>query len=103
MRALLAIALVACGNYPGSPESSLAQPNTHQACARAVRCGVFAESEYSACVACLEHVDPVVLNKLREEYGDLPPLDQVDCDTLRTVCSETTNVAECVHEKWYGA
>jgi hypothetical protein len=101
-RTLMRLALLflaACGSAP----VALVQPNTHTACARAVRCGTFAESEYGACVACLEHVDPVVLNKLREEYGELPPLEQVDCDTLRTVCEDTTNIASCVRGKWWGA
>jgi hypothetical protein len=98
MRAAL-LMLVACGSAPVA--QSPLPPNTHQACMRAVRCQVFAEHEFYACVNCLEHVDQVLLAKLREEYGDLPPLDQVDCDTLRVVCDETTNIAQCVHEGWY--
>lgn len=70
---------------------------------RAVRCGTFSESEFDACVNCLEHIDPIAIAKLREEYGDLPPLDQVDCRTLGWVCEEATNIAMCVTKRWYGS
>ena len=30
-------------------------------------------------------------------------LDQIDCDTLWNVCNDTTNVAACVREQWWGA
>lgn len=91
--------LAACG----PSRVAIVEPNTHQACMRAVRCQVFAEHEFSACVACLEHIDRELLAKLRREYGDLPPLDQIDCDTLRYVCDDATNIAQCVREGWWGS
>lgn len=96
----LSLFFMACG---GEPREVVMQPNTHTACYRAIRCGVFSPDELTACVNCLEHVDPVVLHQLREAYGDLPPLETVDCDTLYTVCTDSTNVALCVREKWWGA
>ncbi len=98
MRVLL-LMLAACGSSATATAKAIL-PNTEQACLRAVRCQVFAEYEFSQCVACLEHADQILLAKLRAEWGDLPPLEQVDCETLRYVCDEMTNIAQCVRERW---
>jgi hypothetical protein len=81
--------LAACGGVEIKP------PNTAQACARAVECGALEDA--SACVACLEHVRPELL----ELADDLPSLDTLDCATL-TLAVRTTNLPACVAERWYG-
>ncbi len=99
---LLWAAASGCGAAAISVVTPLS-PNVEHACMRAVRCQVFAEHEFNTCVNCLEHIDYDLLTQLRKDYGDLPPLDEVDCDTLLEVCNEMTNVAQCVHEQWYGS
>lgn len=96
--------LAACGQGQAMVAERPIPPNTQHACMRAIRCQVFAEHEYQACVNCLEHVDKELLAQISADWGGLPPLDQVDCDTLAYVCREdVTNVAMCIHEEWYGA
>lgn len=95
MRAILAIALAACG--PSVAVVAPLPPNTSQACTRAVSCGVFLDSQHGACVACLEHADPKVVDAI----GPLPPLDMVSCDDMARVASGT-NLSECVSGLWYG-
>ncbi len=81
--------LASCGS------ASIEPPNTVKACALAASCGVV--SDEPACVACLEHVDPVFLPFVE----DLPPLDTVDCATLIRAVS-ATNLPECINARWYG-
>jgi hypothetical protein len=91
--------LAACGSQP---VPAILPPNTVQSCERAIRCGVFLREQQAECTACLEHIDPNVMASLRAQYGDLPPLDSVDCDTITTVCQTATNISACVVGRWYG-
>lgn len=98
---LIALFFIACGSTMQIVPEIL-PPNVKQACDRAIRCGVFMSVQRSECIACLNHIDMNVLNDLREQYGDLPPLDTVDCDTIDSICRKATNVASCVVGRWYG-
>jgi hypothetical protein len=97
MRAALLLALVACGRL-----EVVAPPNTVTACDRALVCGAILTGQHDACVACLEHIDPTVLADLREQHGDLPPLDSVSCETITAVTQHWTNLGLCVVGRWYG-
>jgi hypothetical protein len=88
MRVLVAmLALAACGRL-----EVVAAPNTVTACDRALVCGAILPGQHDACVACLEHVDPTVLADLREQHGDLPPLDTVSCETITSVIGSEASV-----------
>lgn len=86
---VMLLMLSACGS------ATIEQPNTVTACGLAVSCGVL--SDEPACVACLEHVNPALM----QFADDLPPLDTVDCATLAQAVN-TTNLPECVSSRWYG-
>lgn len=99
---LAVIMLIACGAAPAPQPAKILPPNTEQVCARAEECSVFLPEQRNSCVACLEHIDPVELEKIRAEYGELPPLESVDCESLRLVVVLYTNLAKCVSARWYG-
>lgn len=65
-------------------------------------CGAILDGQHDACVACLEHVNTAVLDELRAELGDIPPLDTVSCETIRAVVQRWTNLKMCVVGRWYG-
>lgn len=58
--------------------------------------------QIETCIACLEHIDQEALAKVRAEYGDLPPLETVDCETSLLVAQRYTNLSQCVVGRWYG-
>lgn len=99
--ALCAVVVFSCGG--ADPEATTPQPpNVHEACGRAQACGVFLDVQHDACVACLEHVDPRALEQIAQIYPQLPPLEQVDCQTVTDVARRYTNLAQCVVGRWYG-
>lgn len=104
----IALGLVlCCGPEPvvQDPLPDKLPPNVAQACERAIVCGIFMEQQRGACEACLEHIDQVQLDDLRERFGDLPPLDTVSCETLSTVAGVVESrgtIRSCVVGQWYG-
>ncbi len=90
----LVLLAFACGQQP-TKSSDILSPNTFEACEKAVDCGAL--DDVSACAACLEHVNPVLL-----QFADnIPSLETVDCSTL-TQAIASTNLTTCVTERWYG-
>ena len=99
---LASVMLFACGVAPVvAPQPvEILPPNIEDACARAEECGVFVLEQRQACAACLEHVDPEARAWIDQQ--ELPPLEQVDCVTLRLVARRDTNLGKCVDARWYG-
>lgn len=97
---LTALMLVACGVAPAVAPVEILPPNIEDACARTEECGVFVPEQRQACAACLEHVDPEARAWIDQQ--ELPPLEEVDCDTLQLVVEQYTNLAKCVSARWYG-
>lgn len=87
----------ACGHV-----EAIKPPNTVSSCDRALECAAIVSGQHDACVACLEHADPLVLAELRDKHGDLPPLDTVSCETITAVVQRWTNLNLCVVGRWYG-
>lgn len=91
IRVALAI-LAACGGS-AQPLALSAGTGAHHACVRAIRCQTIAEHEYEACVSCLEHTDKHLISTLRQQFGGIPPLEQLDCDFMAYVCQDLVHVA----------
>jgi hypothetical protein len=96
----LALVLVACGAAPVPREVEILPPNTEQACDRAVACEVFGPEQQPTCVACLEHLSPEAVEVVAKLLPKLPPLNEIDCETIAYV-SEQYNLTKCVVERWY--
>lgn len=90
------IMLAACGPVPAAPEV-IKEPNTVQACDRALECAIITDDQSAQCVACLEHVRPVYA-KLAE--GET--IETVTCDRLRELLAfdESDSFPKCVAEGW---
>ena len=96
------IALIALGACGGQHSAYPLPPNTISACDRALSCGAIIDDQHDACVACLEHADQRIIDEMRKYYGDLPPLDELSCDTIISVVNKWTNIKSCVNGRWYG-
>lgn len=94
MRAVALIVLVAC-----APPLALEQPNTVQACTRAVECTQITDDQHAQCVTCLEHVDQDKLDALTKQYGPMPELETAPCDQVALVL-EHTDIGTCIADGW---
>lgn len=85
--AFAALAVVLLSSCGPEPKVEILPPNTSTACERAIECKVFLEQQRGACEACLEHVDPVMLEQLVQSLpgGELPPIDEVTCEQMTYV------------------
>ena len=84
--AAITLIFMACGPQASPPK--ILPPNTEQACRRAVNCSAFMVEQLSACIACLEHIDPRADEQIKEYLKD-NPIESLPCDRVVLFAHQT--------------
>lgn len=93
--------LAACGAHQ-EPAPRLLQPNTVQACAKALECDVILPEQIDTCVACIEVVAEKWNAAAKDSCGDAcPKIRDLPCDFV-TQFAHDSRLSACVAGRWYG-